>query len=168
MLYSFHCEKWCFLIFLSEISSFVCCFSNNGTSSPRAWRSYQHCRWQRLPPRSGGETSHQHHRCDPKQQQYLFAVQKWNYLQIQNFLASFNFELHHLHVTRTWTTTYDFKNIFLVGDNQKNISFSIYSRDHHLLLFPPVRTFSSSRNLAEDRNPSYLTDIKFYQCGVTF
>ena len=98
--------------FLSEISSFVCCFSNNGTSSPRAWRSYQHCRWQRLPPRSGGETSHQHHRCDPKQQQYLFAVQKWNYLQIQNFLASFNFELHHLHVTRTWTTTYDFINIF--------------------------------------------------------
>ena len=32
---------------------------------------------------------------------YLFAVQKQNYLQIQNFLASFNFELHHLHVTRT-------------------------------------------------------------------
>ena len=63
-------------IFLSEISSFVCCFSNNGTSSPRAWRSYQHCRWQRLPPRSGGETSHQHHRCDPKQQQYLFFVQE--------------------------------------------------------------------------------------------
>ena len=97
---------------------------------------------------------------------YLFAVQKQNYLQIQNFLASFNFELHHLHVTRTWTTTYDFKNIFLVGDNQKNISFSIYSRDHHLLWFPPVRTFSSSRNLAEDRNPSYLTDIKFYQRGI--